>query len=240
MDFWSSLIKFKPDLSKNSWRLLSALLVVDVCFILIHILFSVTGFSDDLNFRLSHERSYAEHMQYLKTLLTMGFFLYLAWHDQVWLFLTWGVLFGYIFLDDSLAIHEIVGEQMGGWFAFARDFSLRPQDIGEMAVFGLSSSILLFIIWVYYRWNDHEVARKASRWLIWAVLLLGFFGVFVDVIHSLVGGVSTSRALNILVTLLEEGSEHFILSGILVYVFSLAEEAFFSSERRIILWWKGL
>lgn len=222
-----------PALSKNAWRLLAGLLVADVWFISMHILFSVTGFSDDLSFRLSHEGGYAEQIQYSKWLLTTVFFVYLAWHDQRWLHLVWGVVFGYLFLDDMLAIHEIAGEYLDGWFEFATAFGLRPQDIGEMAVFALSGTVLLTLIAVFYRRSPDARARQVSRFLLIAVLTLGFFGIFVDVAHSLVGSISTSRAINIAMTILEEGSEHFILTGIVVYVFLLVEQAFYGPPRLV-------
>src|SRR5690606_17658698 len=195
-------------------------------------LFSVAAFSDDLNFRLSQEGGYAEQFQYVKWFLSTVFMLYLAGRCQVWLYLAWSVLFGYLFLDDMLAIHEIVGEQIDGWFTFATAFSLRPQDLGEIAVFAGSGMVLFALVGLFYRWSQDAPARQASRFLVKAVLLLAFVGIFVDSMHSLIASQSTSRALNITVTLLEEGSEHVILTVVVVYVFMLVETEFYR-ERRV-------
>jgi hypothetical protein len=231
-DLKDFISQHKPEVSKNTWRLLVGLLVADVWFMVMYIVFAFTGFTDDRNFRISHEGSYAEQIQYVKWLLSTVLTLYLAWRYQAWLYLAWAVLFGYLFLDDMLMIHEIVGELIGSWFPFAPTFSLRPQDFGEMTVFAVSGMVLFALVGLFYRWSQDAPARQASRFLVKAVLLLAFFGIILDALHSLISSQTTSRMLNVILTILEDGGEHVLLTVVVVYVFMLVETAFYS-ERRV-------
>lgn len=228
MDSVFSVTYFRNSFSTNLRYLLVILLALDALFILLHILVSTTAFSDNPNFRISHEGGYAEHFQYAKSFLMAVLLSILAWRYRVWLFAAWALVFTYIFLDDMLAFHENMGERIGGLFDFAAGLPLRPRDIGEATVLLVCGTSLFLLVWFSYRRSNHDLAKRLSRPLFRLVLAMAFFSIVIDLLHSISGRISTSRAFNIGITLLDEASEHLILSVALVYVLIYVEQMMFA------------
>lgn len=104
-------------------------------------------------------------------------------------------------------IHEHVGLWISNRLSLPSVSHLRPQDMGELLVSSTVGVFFLFSIAVTYRWGD-RVAREVSRSLIVLLVVLAFFGVFIDLLHA--------------PTFLEDGSELIIMSFITCFVFSVS------------------
>ncbi len=121
----------------------------------------------------------------------------------------WGVVFGIALLDDGLHLHERLGGRLVRVLDLPAEIAgVDRQSIGELAVFGVLSVVPLLAVVVLHRREDAQ-AREHSRVL--AVLLgaLVFFGVVVDVLHSVVGG---SGDVAMVFGLVEDGGELVVLS----------------------------
>ncbi|MEL6462664.1 MAG: hypothetical protein AAFQ91_31305 [Cyanobacteria bacterium J06621_15] len=210
-----------------SSRFLTLLLFADLLFIILHSLTLVPNYPL-ANFILSEaifeqkllliteDQSYAEVFQYLKEFWIM-LLLYLGyWRQRQAIFLIWGLLFGYLLLDDSLIIHEKMGGVLSNLLNLQPAFNLRSVDFGELIFSSVIGAIFLILISWRYQQSDAPV-RKFCKNLIFLLLALAISGIVLDLIQ--VGFSNTGRIGNIF-ALLEDGGEHIVMSCILAFVYS--------------------
>ncbi len=215
---------FKPTLpstlSDLAQILLIALLVTDLSFILLHLLFHYTFFSQDLKLSLEEDRGYGEVFQYIKTYwiaLTLGF---LAVRLRSWLCGGFSLLFLYILLDDAGKLHERLGEVISRQFGLPDAFNLRGQDFGELLFYGGTLVLFGAILGITYRLSP-SIPRKIAHRLIALLGLLVLFAILGDLLHSALRGLP--RGFDPLLIALEDGGELLAMSLIGVYVFSRLE-----------------
>jgi hypothetical protein len=123
-----------------------------------------------------------------------------------------------LLLDDALQFHERFSEWVVEMFNYQPMFGLRAQDLGELtyvAVFG--PIILLFLILGFYKGDKKFRNINIDLALLFALFL--FFGVVVDMLHSLTGG---NRYTLLFMILLEDGGEMIVLSVIAWYFYYIA------------------
>jgi hypothetical protein len=203
----------RPDRDRDTF-LLALFLGTDVVFMTLHVLHTSSGFFTDRQFSLAHERGFAETFQYLKEGWISVILLSFSLKTPNLLYLAWAGLFGYLLVDDLFQIHERLGFELGNHFGLPVMFSLRPQDLGELAVSGSAAAFFSVLIGVgHYRANPS--ARSISRSVLVLVLTLAFFGVVVDTIHAMVSHPIGQLVLDIA----EDGGEMLVMSVILWFVF---------------------
>ncbi len=211
------------DLEKRSSKLLIVLILADLVFMLIHVLYTMDVVINPL-WSIKKDLGYAERYQYIKEGWIVLLLLVMAIKRSHVIYITWSILFMYLLLDDSLRIHERMGRYLVGYFNLQPAFNLRAQDFGELGVSMLFGSLLfLFIGWAY--WFCDTAAKKISKHLFILVLALGFFGVFVDTFHR---AVPFGKSIRVLV---EDGGEMLIMSIIVAYAYNLK---FTSTEATIV------
>jgi len=207
------------DLVRDPDRFLTLLLLADAAFILLHLMH--TFFPElvgDYRFLLAKDRGYAEVFQYVKEFwiaLLLGFLAIKRWNL---LYIAWSMLFFYFLLDDGLQIHERLGSILVDNFGFRQGYGLRAQDFGELSVSILFGMIFFTFILVTHYLSDMQT-RKISRYLFAMVVLLAFFGVFMDMVHIIVYKYST--VLDIMGGTIEDGGEMLMMSIITWFVFHL-------------------
>ena len=123
-------------LNLRSWpnRLLYLFLATDLAFISLHLIHVYTRFAGHSSFSIEEERGYADIFQFIKEywiVLVLGF---LALRKYSALYLGWFILFFYIFVDDTLEIHETLGLSISKQLNFSPAFRLRAEDFGELLV----------------------------------------------------------------------------------------------------------
>ena len=208
----------KLHLSTRSSRLLYLFLAMDVTFIILHIIYTYTGFISNSSFSIEQDRGYAEIFQYFKQYWSVLLLSLLALRKRSLLYLIWSLLFFYLLLDDSLQIHETLGKFISDKLNFSSWLNLRAEDFGELAVsISVSLFFLIFISIAYY--FSERSSRKTSRYLIMGLCALALFGIVVDMIHIAV----KSPSLNTLLGLIEDGGENVVMSLIVCFIFSLPE-----------------
>ena len=197
--------------------LLALLFSADLVFILVHVVY-LHGWLWNPLFSIEMDRGYAEVYQYIKEYWIVLLLFILAIKTKQGIYLAWSALFMYLLLDDSLEIHEKLGEYLAGYFDFQPGLNLHAHDFGELAVSILFGSILFLTVGFAYV-HCKRVQKKVSRRLFILVLLLAFFGVVVDMLH-----VALPWRESVL-GIIEDGGEMLIMSIIVSYVFYLEPEA---------------
>lgn len=219
--------------------LLGLLLLGDVVFIVIHILrayFSITSspiFSSSM-FSINHDRSYAEFFQYIKffwSILNLSAIGLLIERS----YFAWSLFFGYLLADDAFLLHENLGNLIFNKLGFAPRsetwMMMRIQDYGEIIVSLLAALFFLVVIGFAYQ-RGSSAFRRNSRRIVYLVLALAFFGVAVDIVHSITQVMyeeSTTtgmyswflRIINLLLVVIEDGGEMIITS--LIFCYTLTE-----------------
>lgn len=202
------------DLEKN--KLLALLLLTDLVFILLHILYSYTGLLPSSLYSLARDRGYAEFFQYAKELWIAILLLVLALKQRQELYFSFSVLFFYFLFDDAFEFHERLGELLADWLSLQPAFGLRAVDFGELLIYTLFGLLFLVAFALSFYLSDHK-ARSIGTALLGLVLFLAIFGVFMDMIEIVVSQPAAAGVLRII----EDGGEMLVMSLITWFVYRL-------------------
>lgn len=193
--------------------LLGLILLADAGFIFAHLLHKFDIVSHP-HFLLTRDRSYSEVFQYIKEFWIACLFLLIALRTRAIIYVAWSLIFLYLLADDSLGLHESVGGLLVRFFEIPRAFGLRGQDFGELLVTAIAAGILFSFLFIAYYFAS-QVSRKNTHYLLALVAGIGFFGVFVDMVHQIVPWGKS------LFGLIEDGGEMVIMSLVLGYCLAL-------------------
>lgn len=196
---------------KHSNRLLILLLLTDLVFILIHLLFRKYLFSNPL-FSIETDQGYAEVFQYIKEFWILMLLCFMAAKRRQVIYFGWSILFLYLLFDDSLQVHERLGSILSSRLHIQPGFALRPYDIGQIGV-SVLFGILLFSVLGFAYFLSNDTAKQVSKRLFMLVLCVAFFGVVVDMLHVAI------PAGALILGIIEDGGEMVVMSVILSYVF---------------------
>lgn len=205
-------------LDRSDWvaQVFYLFLATDISFIALHLIYLHTHLITNEAFSLETDRGYSEIFQYIKEYWAALVLAALAWRKQSSLYLIWSLLFAYLLLDDALQIHETVGGILNTKFAFPALFDLRPKDFGELAVSGAASAFFVTGIALAYRSADRP-SRRVATYLSLLLVVLGFFGVAVDMLHIAMDTPPIRKFLAVV----EDGGELVTMSVMSCYVLSL-------------------
>jgi hypothetical protein len=200
-------------------RLAIALLAFDAGFVLAHVAYvrGIEPFGGNSQWSLLVDRSYPEMFGYRKLAVAAVLLLVLAGRGPKLLYLTWSLIVLVILADDAARLHEEVGRWIASTLDLSDALGLRGQDLGELlfwAIIGIVLLGLLAIAHVHITGQD----RWRSAGLFGCLLLLGVFGVVIDMVHVLLA--NHDRAGRIAGTI-EDGGELMVLTILVVYVVRL-------------------
>ena len=206
-----------PSPAASASLFLVLLLVGDLVYIAIHLVATETTLIHSPLAALDVDRGYAEFFQYMKLLWAGLLLTCLAMRTRQWGYFAWVLSVAYLLADDSLSVHENLGEMLANGLALHQAVGLRAVDFGELLVSATAGAVLgAGIGWAYLRGGD--AFRRSSRHLLVLVLALVFFGVGVDMMHSALHPVGiVDKAL----VILEDGGELVSISFIAWYAFLL-------------------
>ena len=102
---------------------------------------------------------YAEIFQYMKELAVVLMLSFFYWRRKAFIYLGWGILFLFLLLDDSLQIHENLGETASKLINITYLGGIRGQDIGEMVTF----SLILAYVYSHLQANPHNAIPSLSQ-----------------------------------------------------------------------------
>jgi len=201
------------DLEKSSNKLLILLLLTDLVFILLHVLYNMHLTKDEW-FSIKKDRGYAEVYQYIKEYWIVLLLFMMGIKRTHIIYFAWSTLYMYLLLDDSLQIHEKLGRYLVNYFELQPRFNLRAQDFGELSVSILFGLLLFSFIGGAYLFSD-RTAKQISKHLFILIMFLAFFGVILDTVHKAIpwGNLPWGS--------IEDGGEMLIMSIIVWYLFDL-------------------
>ena len=208
----------KLETKDSSAKLFYLFLATDFAFIILHIIHVSTDWISSDYFSIERERGYAELFQYIKEYWIALILVILAVKWRSILCLIWSLLFFYLLLDDSLEVHEKLGELISNQLAFSPAFNLRAKDLGELLVSAGVGLFFLIAIAIAYRFGD-RISREISRSLIVMLFTLALFGIVGDLLHM----AFYESFLKPFLGLLEDGGEMIVISVMAWFVFKQME-----------------
>lgn len=140
-----------------------------------------------------------------------------AFRAQDFRWSAWSILFCFLLLDDSLGLHEIIGSQLVATLSLSDQFGVRGQDFGEMAATTLTGGTLLLVLAVCF-WRGSNYVRKAAKHLFTILMIIVFFGVFVESLHFLY---EINWKVSLLMVVIEDGGEMAAMSLVVWYALRL-------------------
>lgn len=190
----------------------------DLLFILLYLLL-LSGVISGSRYNITKDYGLGEVFQYFKELALSVVLLKIYWDRTDKLFLVWSALFIYLLLDDFLQLHE----QVGDLFAALLDGQLpqrvatHSESIGEFIFLSLVGTSFMVLLLKSYFSSNNKLMKAASQDILLLFGLLVFFGVVVDLIHSLWPATFLKIALGVL----EDGGEMLVMSALLWHVYQL-------------------
>ncbi|MEI4197902.1 hypothetical protein [Roseovarius sp. E0-M6] len=201
--------------------LLIVFVFTDLFFIVLYTIFGVLkalGLAPEIpSFQLNAETGLASIWNYGKLMVSTAA-LVLIWKRErgVSLIIMTG-LFLFLLLDDYYEIHDHVARALGEQISITALHSLHPQNRGELFVYSVILAIAAPLLWLAVR-RVTPPSRAFVGALAAGVIMIGLFGVAVDVLHgaldAMLGGVSDviGKIFNRLMTILEDGGEMIAMS----------------------------
>ena len=192
----------------------------DLVFIIFHLVYKAGFLSEQ--FDLTRDRGYAELFQYVKEFWCVVLFVLIARQTRTTAYLVWASFFSYLLLDDMLRVHERGGKIIAAYGHFVPFAGLRAKDFGELVVMMAIAGMLLLAVGLAYRYST-STFRKVSVDMLLLIAGLAFFGVAMDMLHSMIYGIIGSgpvgEILGGTMGLIEDGGEMLAMSLILWYLF---------------------
>ena len=217
----TNLLSGRPAIrSLFTWPLLIGLVLVDLAFVIVSVVYQSRNGIDVLNpspWVLEADGGYSEIWSYATEAALVLSLLALAVLTRRPIWAGWSTLFLAALADDEMRLHE----SKGAWLAEKLRFpegvlGLRANDLGEMFVWGLLAIVPLAIVIFFFRRSDRWT-RRASIGMAVLVAAYVFFGGVVDQLHVLFLGGPLENAVGSL----EDGGELIVLSVTLSYVVAL-------------------
>lgn len=207
------ILSMNKYMNKKVIVVFALLLVVDIIFLALHLLFKL-NFLENQQFSVTIDRSYSEWFQYAKEATIIVICALLAKKHRSRIYVSWMLLFTYLLLDDSLRFHEKWGEKISDTLNFGQFLNLRAQDLGELFSYASIGSVLIaLLVWAYFSTQDDDQI-EFFQYMMALFIGLVFFGVGVDMVHSLLRDVDNVDAL---VGLIEDWGEMIMMSGIVAF-----------------------
>jgi hypothetical protein len=211
-----------PIVKSNATILLSALLIGDIAFILLHVVLTITNQIANYPLcSLAKDGGYAEYFQYVKEFTIMVLLLVIYAKTKAVGFIAWAGLFLYLLCDDALQFHETLGKLVATNMDFGRHLGIRAEDFGELAVSVVVGSALLAMIGLFYL-RGSVPFRRASRHITLLLVGLASLGVLLDTLHFIY---EVNWKFSMVMVSLEDGGEMIIMSFIVWYVLLLCDRA---------------
>jgi hypothetical protein len=205
------------DLKKDKlvYLLLFLMFFIDFAFMFLHVFYKLNLISNS-KYLITKDHGYAESFQYIKEVLVAGVFFLAALKKNKSIYFAWSLLFLYVFIDDCFRVHEKIGSLLKHRLGIGEIFGINPQNVGELLVTVFVGSTLILILGISYYYSEKE-ERKFSQIVFLLVIMLGFFGVVVDI-----GGALVERKIyRGILALIEDGGEMVVMSLILFYILKI-------------------
>jgi Glycosyl transferase family 2 len=200
-------------------------IIVDLLFVAVHGVHTIyaslyTARIPVLGWRwnIGYDRSYLEIFGYLKMIFIVWMLMSISQRQDRPVYLTLAIIFIFALLDDSLEVHETLGQDIADALALGPFAGLRPVDFGEL-FFWTGAGILLLGLAAIGLVKTTGRDRANGLIFLGALAALMVFAVGVDMTHVMVD--NAFRGAGLLFTVLEEGGQQITLSlscGLMVLI----------------------
>lgn len=204
-----------PLITLSVRSLLCLLLAVDFAFILTNVLAALAQNAHLIErvprwMKITEDLEPPEDFNYLKWLVIVLALSWMALRERWLAPMLWAVVFTMILADDSFQLHERLGDLATTWLRIPDNALLYGRDLGELLVFGTMGVVALTIFAFLFTRRDAPTRQMNWRYLL-IVIGIGFFGVVIDGLHSVLAhlsgadlfGTMTRQALG----MIEDGGE---------------------------------
>ena len=225
---------FNFNLDRASSRLLRLFISIDLLLIIAHIfvLFINPAVFLDSIWCLEQDGGVGEIFQYAKELWIVLLFTLLAVRRFQLNHLTWAVLFGYLFVDDALQLHEKAGEMVARASTSETIAGLRAEDVGELTVYIVFGLLAVLLISATLLRSNAETKTVCLRFVIIMGLLFAT-AVLADLVHSRISNICDAFGIpeGIKIVLyyglgiVEDGGELLVMSLAGAYAFDVYRKA---------------
>ena len=196
--------------------------VADLSFIAADVVFNDLGYYPFSKVEIHRDGSAPEFYQYLKlgwAMMTLGL---IAWTARTLRPLVWVPVVGFLMATDAARLHERLGWAWAKRWDLPAMGGLQGGDVGEVLVASLvivPAIVLLAAQWP--RQKPHH--RRFHLTVVAFMVLLGCFGVGLDIAHSLTR--SANPTLAMVLDVIEDGGEMLTISALLAYLVASAWSA---------------
>ncbi|QQS37767.1 MAG: hypothetical protein IPM56_07410 [Ignavibacteriales bacterium] len=203
--------------SRDTFIFLMMVFAGDLFYFIIHT-YNVLGPRNPL-FHIGTDGGYPEFYQYVKFFWISILLIYIAKKKKSYGYFSWALLFLYFMLDDSLQFHESGGRFFEMNFQFTPPLGMELRNFGELVETAIAGLIIFVPLFIAYK-KGKDNFRKVSHDIIVLIGLLLFCGMVIDELNEML--VSSIRAFNYVLVMLEDGGEMLSTSLITWYVFWVA------------------
>lgn len=197
------------------------LFAADTAFVVIHLVHSFsTHYLTAALYSIECDGGFAEWFQYVQEFWVVILTVVLWKRMRAPVYLVWSLLFTYLLLDDAFRIHETCGHLLFKHLHLVGAFGLQAQDYGELIVSGVAGLGFLLLIGFGYA-STTTNTKHASRDITFILFALVFFGVGVDMVHSMLE--PWGVVANVVMGVVEDGGEMFVMSVLCWYLLDLLE-----------------
>lgn len=214
--------ELKENINEKSLILfLILLLSADIAFIALHTIVFISPSLNNPLLSLERDQGFPEVYQYIKWFWIIVLLFYMSIVKRSFSYISWGLLFTYLLIDDAFEIHENLGGFIATKLSFFPPFGLRLQDLGELAITGIAGFLLLSLVFLVFKYGS-KTYKKMTIDLLLLILCLALFGVVVDTLHVIATlSKQVGWKVSAVLAVIEDGGEMAVASIILWYVFVL-------------------
>lgn len=218
----------------GSGEILLLLLATDLLVILAHLVCRFSSIAKNPYWLIAQDQGFGETFQYFKELWLFYSFISLSKIRFEKSYLSFALLFLYLFVDDSLSVHERLGKLIAGALNFPPLIGLQPKDLGELLVSTIVGIFFVLIISCSY-WLGSQRFRHVCKRIAILIGCLAFFGVVVDMLHIMTKQIKIPfLPLNVIFELVEDGGEMLVITVLCWYGVSLLRQQDITTQKPLL------
>jgi len=168
-------------LLRHELRLFLTLLAIDAVFLVLHASHVRYDRPGSGMWLISRDRGFPEIWQYGKEAAIVALLIASYRRVRSPVTLAWAGAFAYFLIDDSLEIHETLGDIVASALDLGTPLGIEGRDVGQILVSGTVGLVLVAAIAIATL-TDRSPARALTARLLPVLAAIGLFGVVADVI----------------------------------------------------------
>jgi hypothetical protein len=206
-------VRLSLDIDRSADKLLVLLVATNLFLLFLDVFHFFTGVLGEPIFDLETNAGLGHTFRYFQELWIVLMFGAMALRKWRFLCISWALLFMALLVDDSISLHEWLGLLLSQRLNLPSVLGLRPEDLGEMIVYG-SWGVTLTLLTLVAHWVSREDARQFSGILLGLLVLLVIAGPGMDTIEGMIHQVWIHAALG----KVEEGGSMMVVSVFVWYL----------------------